>query len=199
MSTALLRNSWHGFWNLLQRPFFADLSLKARLHPLSDLRGRRHIIVGELTRIGAHCRMDAKAEHGSIRIGRRCQIGPSAMLLTYGGSIEIGDDCSVNPFCVLYGHGGLRIGQGVRIASGTVIIPANHNFDDLNVPICQQGFSAKGICIEDDVWIGANVTVLDGVCIGTGSVVAAGAVVTKDVEPFSVVGGVPAKLIKKRK
>jgi len=199
MSIAILRISWHGIWNFIQRPLFAQLSLTARLHPFSVFRGRKRIVIGQRTWIGAHCRMDTAAVNGFIRVGDRCQIGPSAMLLTYGGSIEIGDDCSVNPFCVLYGHGGLKIGNGVRIASGTVIIPANHNFDDPDVPIHQQGVSAKGIIIEDDVWIGANVTVLDGVCIGHGSVIAAGSVVNRDVELFSVMGGVPARLIKKRK
>ena len=199
MSTAVLRNTTYGFWNLLQRPFFARLPFNVRLHPLAVFKGRRRIVIGAGTRIGAHCRMSVEDEGGSIHIGRRCTIGPSAMLLAYGGTIELGDDCSVNPFCVLYGHGGLKIGNGVRIAASTVLVPANHNFGDPDVPIYQQGISAKGIVIEDDVWIAAHVTVLDGVRIGRGSVIAAGAVVAQDVEPFSVVGGVPARLIKKRK
>ena len=198
MSAAVLRNSWHGLWNFFQQPFFAQLSLTARLHPLSAIRGRRRIIIGRRTHIGAHCRLDAQAGGGSIHIGDRCQLGPSAMLLAHGGAIELGDDCSVNPFCVLYGHGGLKIGNGVRIAAGTVIIPANHNFDEPDVPIHQQGVTAQGIVIEDDVWIGANVTVLDGVRLGHGSVIAAGAVVNHDVQPFSVMGGVPARLLKQR-
>ena len=198
MSAAVLRNSWHGLWNFFQQPFFAQLSLTARLHPLSAIRGRRRIVIGRRTQIGAHCQLDAQTASGSIRIGDHCQLGPSAMLLAHGGAIELGDDCSVNPFCVLYGHGGLKIGNGVRIAAGTVIIPANHNFDEPDVPIHQQGVTAQGIVIEDDVWIGANVTVLDGVRLGHGSVIAAGAVVNHDVQPFSVMGGVPARLLKQR-
>jgi acetyltransferase-like isoleucine patch superfamily enzyme len=93
---------------------------------------------------------------------------------------------------------GLQIGDGVRIGAGVVIIPSNHVFADPDVPIYRQGNEGKGICIESDVWIGANCTVLDGVTIGQGSVIAAGAVVNKDVDPYSVVGGVPARLIKKR-
>jgi acetyltransferase-like isoleucine patch superfamily enzyme len=92
----------------------------------------------------------------------------------------------------------LKIGDGVRIGAGTVIIPSNHVFSDPDVPIYLQGSAGTGICIEDDVWIGANCTILDGVHIGQGSVIAAGAVVNKDVAPYSVVGGVPARLIKKR-
>ncbi|MNG32136.1 Virginiamycin A acetyltransferase [compost metagenome] len=74
----------------------------------------------------------------------------------------------------------------------------NHVFSDKTKPIKEQGIYRQGITIEDDCWIGSNVTILDGVTIGTGSVVAAGAVVTKDVPPYSVVGGVPAKIIKER-
>jgi acetyltransferase-like isoleucine patch superfamily enzyme len=190
---------FYRFWNLIQRTSFAELALTAKVHPFSGIKGRARVAIGESSRLGAFCRVEAIEPRSFIRIGARCDIHPSAMLLAYGGHIEIGDDCSVNPFCVLYGHGGLKIGNGVRIAAGTAMIPANHNFDEIDRPIFQQGVSAKGIIIEDDVWIAANATILDGVRIGRGCVIAAGAVVTKDVEPFSVMGGVPARLIQMRK
>ncbi|MCB9079909.1 MAG: acyltransferase [Anaerolineaceae bacterium] len=120
------------------------------------------------------------------------------MLLTYKGEIEIGDNCSINPFCVIYGHGGVKIGNDVLIATHTVIIPSNHNFSSLDRPIRLQGNTSKGIIIEDDVWIGAGCKILDGVIIGKSSIVAAGSVVNKSIEPYSIVGGVPAKLIRKR-
>lgn len=135
---------------------------------------------------------------GSIYIGNATEILEQVMLLTYGGTIEIGDNCSINPFTVIYGHGGTKIGNNVLIAAHTVIIPSNHNFEKLDKPIRLQGNISKGICIEDDVWIGAGCRILDGVTVGRGSVIAAGAVVNHNIEPFSVVGGVPAKLIKKR-
>ncbi|MCK7515996.1 MAG: acyltransferase [Desulfobacterales bacterium] len=72
------------------------------------------------------------------------------------------------------GDGGLTIGNNVRIAAHTVIIPANHVFDDVNIPIRKQGLSKKGIVIEDDVWIGSGVKILDGVVIGKGCVIGAG-------------------------
>ncbi|WP_320200592.1 acyltransferase [Agrobacterium sp. rho-13.3] len=84
------------------------------------------------------------------------------MLIPYGGKITIGNDFSLNPYSVLYGQGGLVIGNDVRIAAGCVIIPYNHIFADRNKPIRLQKLSKLGIVIEDDVWIGANVTVLDG-------------------------------------
>ena len=133
-----------------------------------------------------------------IEIGDGCEIHAGAILATYRGWIEIGDRCSVNPYSILYGHGGLRIGNDVRIAAHCVIIPANHRFDDPGRPIADQGEERRGIVIEDDVWIGAHVIVLDGCTIGRGSVVAAGSVVTRDVPPESIVAGSPARVVRSR-
>ncbi|OWY07404.1 hypothetical protein B6V74_18410 [Thioclava sp. F42-5] len=120
------------------------------------------------------------------------------MLASNGGSIEMGDDCSVNPYSVLYGKGGLKIGNGVRIAAQTVIVPTNHGTDDLTMPIFKQKSRSIGIVIEDDVWIGANCTILDGVRIAQGCVIGAGSVVSKSTKPFGIYAGVPARLIKMR-
>ncbi len=79
----------------------------------------------------------------------------------------------------------------------TQIISVNHVFDDPTRPFIDQGITAEGIVVEDDVWLGAASVITDGVRIGKGAVVAAGAVVTNDVPPHTVVGGVPAKVIKK--
>jgi acetyltransferase-like isoleucine patch superfamily enzyme len=115
-----------------------------------------------------------------------------------GGTIELGTHCTLNPFSILYGHGGLKIGNYVRIAANVVIIPANHNFDRRDIPIARQGLTKLGIEIADDVWIASGCQILDGVFIGQGAIVAAGATVTRNVEAYSIVGGVPAKLIKFR-
>jgi acetyltransferase-like isoleucine patch superfamily enzyme len=158
---------------------------------------RYGIKVAARSRVSRRAVLDA-ASGGSITIGCDCTIHDYAMLLTYGGRIQIGNRSTVNPFCVLYGHGGLTIGNGVRIATHTVIIPANHNHEDPNRFIYEQGLTCRGIRIEDDVWLGAGVRVLDGTTIGRGAVVASGAVVTRDVPPYAIVGGVPAREIGRR-
>lgn len=117
------------------------------------------------------------------------------MVVPYGGDIVIGNDFSLNPYSVLYGQGNLTIGNDVRIAAGCVIIPSNHIFADREKPIRLQKISKLGIVIEDDVWIGANVTVLDGAHIARGCIIAGGAVLRGKTEPFGIYGGVPAKLI----
>lgn len=135
---------------------------------------------------------------GKIYIGKNCEILNGVLLMTYGGNIIIGDNCSINPYTILYGHGNLTIGDNVLIAGHCLIIPSNHIFSDINSPINQQGLTKKGIVIENNVWIGAGCRILDGVRIGHGAIVAAGAVVNKTVMLNTIVGGVPAKLIKTR-
>lgn len=135
---------------------------------------------------------------GAISIGKRTSLDRGVLLRAYGGVIRIGSDCTINPYSVIFGDGGLVIGNGVRIAAHTVIVPANHIFSDPDKFIFEQGESRLGITIEDDVWLGAGVRVLDGVNIKKGTVVGAGAVVTKSTEAFGVYVGVPAKKISSR-
>lgn len=110
--------------------------------------------------------------------------------------ITIGRNSLIGEYTVIRGQGGVTIGDRVYTSPFTQIIAVNHVFDDPARPFVEQGITAEGIVIEDDVWLGANVVVTDGVRIGRGAVVAAGAVVTKDVPPHTVVAGVPARPIK---
>jgi acetyltransferase-like isoleucine patch superfamily enzyme len=110
--------------------------------------------------------------------------------------IRIGRDCLVGEFCVIRGPGGVTIGDRVYLSPMVNIYSSNHRFDDPQKPFIDQGVTAEGVVIEDECWIGANVVVLDGVTIGRRSVVAAGAVVTTDVPAHSLVGGVPARVIR---
>ncbi len=137
---------------------------------------------------------------GSITIGDNTEILHGCLLMSHGGKIEIGSQCSINPYTIIYGHGnGVVIGNNVLIAGQCMIIPANHNFANIDLPINQQGESHQGITIKDNVWIGAGCKILDGVTIETGAVIAAGSVVTKNVVSFAIVAGIPAKIIKMRK
>ncbi len=112
------------------------------------------------------------------------------------GDVEFGAHCTVNPYAMISGK--VRCGDGVRIASHVSIVGFNHGFDDPDVPIHKQKHETLGITIEDDVWIGANAVVLDGVTVGKGAVIAAGAVVSRDVPEMAIVGGVPARIVRYR-
>lgn len=138
-----------------------------------------------------------------IEIGPGTIVMHGAVLHVYNfrgmpqSGIKIGRDSLVGEYSIIRGQGGVQIGDRVYTSPFTQIIAVNHVFDDPNRSFVEQGITAEGIVIEDDVWLGAGSIITDGVRIGKGAVVAAGAVVTGDVEPHTVVGGVPAKVIKK--
>lgn len=187
---SLISRMWH--WKCWGRG--CRVSLRA------DIRGWQNIVLGSAVRVDAYAVLDAASYGvGRLLVGNRTEIHRYAILACYGGEITIGEDCSVNPFCVLYGHGGLHIGKQVRIAAHTVIIPANHSFDDVHRPIMCQTETRLGISIGDDVWIGTGARILDGVRIGRGAVIGAGAVVSRDVPEFAVAVGVPARVIRDRR
>ena len=110
------------------------------------------------------------------------------------GDVMIGDHTRIGLHNTIIGP--VEIGSHVNLAQGITVTALNHNFDDTQKRIDEQGVSTIPVTIEDDVWIGANAVILPGVTIGNHCVVAAGAVVTKDVPPHSLVAGVPAKVIK---
>ena len=140
---------------------------------------------------------------GGITIGDNTIVMHGAILHVYNfrnlphAHIRIGRDSLIGEYSVVRGQGGVTIGDRVYTSPFTQIIAVNHVFEDPKRPFVDQGITAEGIVIEDDVWLGAGAVITDGVRVGRGAVVAAGAVVTSDVEPHTVVGGVPARLIKR--
>jgi len=137
-----------------------------------------------------------------VTIGPRTFVMHGSVLHVYNfrglphSGITIGADCLIGEMNVIRGQGGVIIGDRVYTSPLTQIIAVNHVFDDPARPFVEQGITAEGIVIEDDVWIGAGAVITDGVTVGKGAVVAAGAVVTRDVAPHTVVGGVPARLMR---
>ena len=110
------------------------------------------------------------------------------------GDVLIGDNTRIGIHCTVIGP--VTIGSHVNLAQGITVTALNHNFEDAAKRIDEQGISTKPVVIGDDVWIGANAVILPGVTIGSHAVIAAGAVVTKDVPSHTLVAGVPAKVIK---
>lgn len=138
-----------------------------------------------------------------IEIGDKTIIMHGAILHVYNfrdlpnAGIKIGQDSLMGEYTVIRGQGGVEIGDRVYTSPFTQIIAVNHVFDDPDQPFTKQGITAEGIVIEDDVWLGTGAVVTDGVRVGKGAVVAAGAVVTQDVPAHTLVGGVPARPIRK--
>jgi acetyltransferase-like isoleucine patch superfamily enzyme len=137
-----------------------------------------------------------------IEIGAETIVMHGAILHVYNfrnlphAGIKIGRNSLIGEYSVIRGQGGVVIGDRVYTSPFTQIVAVNHVYEDPSRPFVEQGITAEGIVIEDDVWLGSSVVVTDGVRIGQGAVVAAGAVVTKDVPPHTVVAGVPARVIK---
>jgi len=139
---------------------------------------------------------------GRIEIGSGSRIMYGAMLHVYNfrklpnSKITIGENVVIGAHCIVYGHGGVKIGDNVIIAAKVGILPVNHFYSKSDQPIRNAGISAKGIAIEDDVWIGYGAIITDGVTIGKGSVIGAGSVVTKNIPEYSMAIGSPAKVTK---
>ena len=131
---------------------------------------------------------------GASGLGRKSVIESYCCINNAVGDVTIGDHTRVGIHCTVIGP--VCIGNHVNLAQGITVTALNHNFADSNRKIDEQGISTKPVVIGDDVWIGANAVILPGVTIGRHVVVAAGAVVTKDVPDYSLVAGVPAKEIK---
>ncbi len=137
-----------------------------------------------------------------IKIGANTIVMHGSILHVYNfrnlpnAGIKIGRESLLGEYTVIRGQGGVHIGDRVYTSPFSQIIAVNHVFDDPNKPFVDQGITAEGIVIEDDVWLGSGSIVTDGVRVGRGAVVAAGAVITKDVPPHTVVAGVPAKPVR---
>jgi acetyltransferase-like isoleucine patch superfamily enzyme len=113
--------------------------------------------------------------------------------------ITIGRKCFIGELNVIRGQGGVTLGNYVYTGPLVQILALNHVFDDPSIPIMEQGITAGGIVIEDDVWLGGGAIVLDGVNIGRGTVVGAAAVVTEDLPPYSIAVGSPARVVRDRR
>ena len=157
-----------------------------------------NIFIGEKSRIFYNVILRAGKQKKSLIIGKRCDIHSFCEIRVSDSRITIGDDCSLNNFGMIVSKGEISIGNSVRIGPHSLIISGNHNFENPELTVLEQGTRGEGIVIEDDVWIGGGVKILDGVTIGRGAVIAAGAVVNSDIPPYSVAAGLPAKVIKKR-
>ncbi len=158
---------------------------------------------GRFMKLGKHVHLSGLGK-GGLQIGDHVGIGAysrvivSSSLTALGAHIAIGNRVGIGEYAYLGGAGGLEIGADCIIGQYFSCHPENHVHSEVHLPIRLQGVTHRGISIGSNCWIGSKVTVLDGVSIGVGSVIAAGAVVTRSFPPYSIIGGVPARLLKSR-
>lgn len=167
------------------------------------LIGRKQLKTSKSVFIGHGVLINAVSKRG-MSIGANSTIDDNAILRcsgvlrNLGEGICVGSGTSIGAFNFLHGGGGITIGDNCLLGPYVSIYSENHVFANPNVPIRLQGEERKPVVIGNDVWVGSGSTILAGVEIGSGAVIAAGSVVTRNVPPYHIVGGVPAKIIKKR-
>ncbi len=179
---------WRGIWGfipsglgtMLRRYLYGPLFAKAG----KGLRTGTHVVVQGFRFISLG---------NGVGLNRHASLYAARGRIAMGNNVFVGDFSSINA-----NDSHISIGNNVAIGPMTLIQGANHNFDDLTVPIVQQGHDNSFVTIDDNVWIAAHCTILPGVHIHSGAVIAAGAVVNKDVPENAVVGGIPAKILRYR-
>ncbi len=181
--------------------------LKAQGVPLIEhnvrLLSPANIRLGEKVYIDAGCYLNALPGGISIGAGTSLMHGTIFHVFNYRdlphAGITVGKNCFFGEYTCIRGQGGVKIGDGVYTGTQVQIAAVNHVFADPNQFIKDQGITADGITIEDDVWLGSGVTIVDGVTIGKSTIVGAGAVVSKNIPPYSIAVGIPARVIGDRR
>lgn len=174
------------------------------IHWSSTVKCPSHIQTSQNLSVDRGCYIDALSVNGII-FGSNVSIGKYTTIECTGSLKELGNGLKVGNRVGLGTHGFFGCAGGVEIGDDTIfgnyvsLHSENHNYSDKNIPIRLQGVNRKGIRIGKDCWIGAKATILDGATIGEGCIVAAGAVVRGVIPPYSIIGGIPAKVIKSRK
>lgn len=167
------------------------------------IRGKHALQVGNGTTFHDNCYINAACK-GGVKIGNTCSFGRNSIiectgvLSELGESLMIGDNVGISPNFTMYVRGKVSIGSDTIVGPNVTIIAENHVADTTDIPVRLQGARRKGISIGKDCWIGAGAIILDGVTIGDHSIIGAGAVVTKDVDPQTIVAGIPARAMKTR-
>lgn len=168
------------------------------------IRSKSRISLGRSAVIGDYVEINALSRNGviignNVSIHKNTTIDCTGVIKELGEGLIIGNNVGIAQNCFIQVRGEVNIGNNIIIGPNVSIFSENHVFENPNKPVSMQGITRKGVIIEDGVWIGTRAVILDGVRVGKNSIVAAGSIVNKDVPPYSIVGGVPAKVIKGRK
>jgi len=163
------------------------------------LRGPGRIYLGDRVVLDEQVEISVRDEGGRVAIGAGTHVSRGTIMHTRGGEIEIGPESSLGTNCRLGTTGTIRIGRYALMAAGCSIGGEDHPSDDPSIPMVKRpAVSRGGVSIGEDVWLGFQVIVLDGVSIGRGAIIGAGSLVTKDIPELAVAVGTPAKVVRYR-
>jgi acetyltransferase-like isoleucine patch superfamily enzyme len=195
-------------------PGALGLVLRSRLYPLLLGRVGRNVTFGSNVvlrhphkiRIGSNvhiddgCCVDAKGtDNRGISIGDGVFIGRNTILSCKNGDIVVDDHANIGFNCEIFSGSHVRLGKNTLVAAYTYLVGGDHEYRRVDVPVLHQGRIARGIEVDDNVWLGAHVVVADGVHIGRDAIIGAGAVVIGNIPPFHIAAGIPAKSLRDRR
>ena len=204
--TAMLLASWV--------PGALGLLLRSKLYPMIlgsvgrnvvfgvnvTLRHPHKIRIGDNVVIDDLCCLDAKGtDNNGITIGNHVFIGRNTILSCKNGDIVIEDRANIGFNCEIFSASRVRVGKDILIAAYTYLVGGDHLYDRIDIPVLQQGRTAKGIDVGDGTWLGTHVVVTDGSTIGRDAIIGAGAVVVGEIPEFSIATGIPAKVTRNRR
>lgn len=192
----LLRNTASGARHAWLRRQLAEIGAGAWIDRRARIESPARVRIGTGARVehGAVIRGNTVDERGVI-IGPGASVKDYALVNANRGHVRIGERTWIGPYCLIYGNGGVEIGSDVLVAGHTSINTVSHVARRTDIPMNAQGIHSDRVVVEDDVWIGLNCTILQGVTIGRGSIIGAGAVVTRDIPAGSIALGVPARVV----
>jgi len=176
---------------------FIFLGRKTKIKHCNLITSGKSLYIGDNVYINALSKKGVQLGN-NVSIHSNSIIDCTGVIRNIGEGIAIGNNVGFSPNCFIQVRGSISIGNNVIFGPGVKIFSESHNFSDVNKFINEQGETRKGVIIEDGVWIGADVTVLDGVTIGKNSIIAAKSLVNKDIPDYSIVAGIPVKIIRNR-
>lgn len=167
------------------------------------IRHCHKIRLGKTVTIGDFVEINALSKNGvqignNVSILKNTIIECTGVIRELGEGLVIGNNVGISQNCFIQVRGKVEIGSNVMFGPNVSIFSENHGYEGISIPMIEQGTSRIGVKLEDDIWVGSGAKILDGVTLGKGCIVAAGAVVNKSFPAYSVIGGVPAKLLSTR-
>jgi len=195
-------------------PGALGLFLRSKLYPMILGRVGRNVVfgvnvtirhphkiqIGDNVVIDDQCCLDAKgSDNQGIVIGEGVFIGRNTILSCKNGDIVIEDKANLGFNCEIFSASRVRIGKCILMAAYTYLVGGDHLYDRVDIPVLEQGRTARGIDVDDNVWLGTHVVVTDGSTIGRDAIIGAGAVVVGKIPEFAIATGIPAKVLRDRR
>ncbi len=195
-------------------PGALGLFLRSKLYPLIlgavgrnvvfgvnvAIRHPHKIAIADNVVIDDSCCLDAKGtDNKGITIGTGVFVGRNTILSCKNGDIVIDDDANIGFNCEIFSASRVRVGKSVLMAAYTYLVGGDHLYDRVDIPVLQQGRTARGIEIGDHAWLGTHVVVTDGSLVGRDAIIGAGAVVVGEIPEFAIATGIPAKVVRDRR